>query len=678
MAKELSRKSFLKGVMATAASAAAASVLPLTASAEEAAAVYTPGTYSAKADGFGELTVTMTFDETSITDIVIDAANETAEIGGKAAQELADAILHAQDPVVEGVSGATLTSNGVRRAAAVCVAEAKGVDVSVILGGGEEKEEAADSGEDWIGTAPTIDESEITETLETDLLIVGAGNAGLAGAVFASDQGVDFIIAEKGEACMSTRHWFGAVNTKYTQEAGIEINKMQILNELCRYASGKADTRVIKMWVDESYKTLNLVDRILSDYGYVCEFTSDTGSEPEIEDAYDYCAPIQHYYSAGPDCPEEYASLGRNGIFEDYLKKAGHDVLFNRQLVVLEKDGEKVVGGIFKDTVNGNYVRIKANNVLLTTGGYPANFEMLAKRDPVTASVVSLSYYGATDTGDGIKAGAWAGAALDPEPAPMIFDRGLVAPGVDAGQIKDEFGGWVYAGTGKQWNPTTQPFLKVNRYGKRVYNESTPYNDGPFNAYSQPGRVLCQIFDNNFPDDVTRFHTLGCSAQTRQQLPRFWGTDGTDGEIQAKVDAGLIQKADTLEELADKLGFEGESKENFLETVKHYNEMFEAGVDDEFGKPAYRLSSISNPPFFGSWYGASLLTTCDGLRINEKAQVLAAGTMKPIEGLYAAGDCSGSFFANNYPELFPGVAVGRSMTEALKAVSVITGVDEWK
>ena len=106
--------------------------------------------------------------------------------------------------------------------------------------------------------------------------------------------------------------------------------------------------------------------------------------------------------------------------------------------------------------------------------------------------------------------------------------------------------------------------------------------------------------------------------------------------------------------------------------------MYDAGVDDEFGKSAYRLSAIRTPPFFGSWYGASLLTTGDGLRINEKAQVLAAGTMKPIEGLYAAGDCSGSFFANNYPELFPGVAVGRSMTEALKAVRVVAGVDEGK
>lgn len=677
MSKELSRKDFLKGVAASLAGVAAASILPSTVRADETP-IYTPGTYSAEADGFGKVTVTMTFSETEITDIKIDAGNETADIGGKAAPKLADAILKAQDPVVDGISGATLTSNGVRRAAAMCVAQAKGVDVEAILGGGDNTEATADDGEDWIGTAPEIDEKDITETLETDLLIVGAGNAGLAAAVSASDNKLDFIIAEKGETCMKTRHWFGAVNSKYTEAAGVKVNKLRLLNELCRYSSGKADPRVIKMWIDESYKTVNLVDRILTDYGYICDFTSDIGADPTEEDAYTYLAPVEHYYHAGPDCSEEVAAMGRNGIFEDYLKKAGHEVLFNRQLVLLDKEGDKVVGGIFKDTVNGNYVRIKAKNVLLTTGGYAANFEMLAKRDPMTSSIVSLSYYGATNTGDGIKASAWAGAALDPEPASMVFDRGLVAPGVDAGPFKDEFGNWSYAGTGAQWNCTTQPFLKVNRYGKRVYNESTPYNDGPFNAASQPGRVLCQIFDNNFPDDVTRFHTLGCSAQTRNQLPRFWGTDGTDGEVQAKVDAGLIQKADTIEELADKLGFKGEDKDTFLETVKHYNEMAEKGVDDEFGKPAYRLSTIKDAPFFGSWYGASLLTTIDGIRINENAQVLAAGTMKPIEGLYAAGDCSGSFFANNYPELFPGVALGRSMTEALKAVSMITGVAEWK
>ena len=676
MNKQVSRRSFLKGAAAGAFGLAAASVLPLAASAE-AAAVYTPGTYTATATGMGEVTVTMTFDETSITEVVIDAAGETADIGGAAAPQLVEAIMAGQTPLVDGISGATITSTAVKRAAAMCVAEAKGVDVSVILeGAGASEDTAASADEDWIGTAPEIAESDITETLTTDLLIVGAGNGGLAAAAKAADLGLNMIIAEKGAAVQSTRHWFGAVDSHYTAEAGVQINRLQLENELMRYSSGKADPRVIKMWANESGAVADYLDEILTSYGYVCEFTSDTGATPEAEDAYTYSQPIQHYYSAGADCPEEYKSLGRNGVLKDYIEKKGYSITFNTQLVTLEKDGDAVVGGIFRNTETGAYIRITAKNTLLATGGYPANFEMLAKRDPVAAAVTSLTYYGATDTGDGIKAAAWAGAALDPEPAPMLFDRGLVAPGQDAGQMKDEFGNWCYIGTGKQWNPTSQPFLKVNRYGERVYNEENPYNDGPYLAYSQPGRVLCQIFDNNFPEDVERFHTMACSAQTRQQMPRFWGTDGTDGEIQQKVDAGLIQKADTLEELADKLGFDAESKETFLATVAHYNEMYDAGADTEFGKAFYRMSSLRTPPYFGSWYGASLLTTIDGIRINAKAQALAAGTMKPIPGLYACGDCSGSFFANNYPELFPGVAVGRTMTEGIKAVKVIAGVDD--
>ena len=170
---------------------------------------------------------------------------------------------------------------------------------------------------------------------------------------------MDFLIAEKGETYMKTRHWFGAVNSKYTEEAGVKVNPLRLMNELCRYSSGKADPRVIKMWIDESYKTVNMVDRILTDYGYVCDFTSDIGADPTTEDAYTYLAPIEHYYHAGPDCSEEVAAWGRNGIFEDYIKKAGHEPLYNHELVTLEKDGDKVVGGIFRDTVNGNYVRIK-------------------------------------------------------------------------------------------------------------------------------------------------------------------------------------------------------------------------------------------------------------------------------------------------------------------------------
>ena len=111
-----------------------------------------------------------------------------------------------------------------------------------------------------------------------------------------------------------------------------------------------------------------------------------------------------------------------------------------------------------------------------------------------------------------------------------------------------------------------------------------------------------------------------------------------------------------------KLGFEGESKKAFLEQVERYNQQFDAQVDDDYGKEAYRLSAIRTAPFYGLWFGGTLLTTIDGLRINSECQVLDEKGAA-IEGLYAAGDVSGSFFSGNYPEYIVGVASGRSSTQ---------------
>ena len=87
-----------------------------------------------------------------------------------------------------------------------------------------------------------------------------------------------------------------------------------------------------------------------------------------------------------------------------------------------------------------------------------------------------------------------------------------------------------------------------------------------------------------------------------------------------------MQKAETLEELADKLGFEGEAKRAFLDQVERYNAQFDAQKDDDFGKEAYRLSALRTPPFYGCWFGGSMLTTLDGLRITRTARCLTPTT----------------------------------------------------
>ena len=139
-------------------------------------------------------------------------------------------------------------------------------------------------------------------------------------------------------------------------------------------------------------------------------------------------------------------------------------------------------------------------------------------------------------------------------------------------------------------------------------------------------------------------------------------------------EAKMVVSADTIEELADKMGFTGAAKDTFLATVERYNELYDKQNDEDFGKPAYRLSAIRTAPFYGYWLGASLLTTEQGIAINEKGQALDTNN-QPMAGLYITGDMSGSFFANNYPCLMAGVAMGRTLTFAMKAIKQMAGLE---
>ena len=505
----------------------------------------------------------------------------------------------------------------------------------------------------WLGEAPEVAESDIVDTRDCELLIVGAGNAGMAAAASAAELGMNFIVAEKGAMVGQTRHWLGAVNSKYVLDAGCEDNKGQVLNELARYASGKCDMRVWKVWIDESAAMIDWLDEILTGAGMTCAV--DVDNQDPTGGTYYYIPRTEHYYSGNDAAGNR---LVRNEIFERYINSLGYNVDYETVLVKLEReDGGRVTGGIFQTP--GGLVRINASQgVLLATGGYPANPAMCQELSPIIDRVVSLVYYNTNDTGDGIKAALWVGAQMDEDPAPMLFNRGLVKPGENAGYTSTE-GTGSFAGVGKQYNIGSQPFMKVARDGRRYCNESAPY-DFDLNAIAEkPGGVFCQVFDANAKEDIMRFNTIGCSRQIQQQLGRHEGT--LEEFFADKIEEGTIFVADTIEELADKLGFEGEAKETFLAEVDKYNGFYDAQEDADFGKEAYRLSELRTPPFFGGWYGASFLTTVDGLRINEDMQVIDMND-EVIPGLYAAGDCSGSLFANNYPELVVACACGRTVT----------------
>ena len=672
---KISRKGFLKIAAAAAMSGVTAGALAACNSASSstasgAAGQYIPGTYEGTAEGISStVKVTMTFSDSAVTDVVVDTSGETASFGAAAADELREQLLAAGSAEIDGVSGSTITSDAVMKAAKSCYAQAKGEAVisSVQLPTGDAN--------DWLGTEPDIDETAITETVDTDILIVGAGNGGMFAAAYAAANGLNFRVIEQNANVQDTRHWYGAVDSAAAKEAGEPAtDKAKLLSEISRYASGKCDQRVVKTWINESAAMHDFMRSILEDkYGWVCDFTSGSEAAWPAENAEhntDYLFPVQeHNYMAS----ESASGLARNELLLQYIQELGYDVDFKTSLAKLEKNSEgRITGIIAQSTEDDHFIRYNANKgVLLACGGFPGNPYMMEQLDPLGTSVTTACSYSPADKGYGIRAAVWAGANLDKEAAPMLFDRGIVAPGVDAGYVDSDsaFGGKAFPGKIRQYNPGTQPFLKVNRNGERFANESCPYNDIVYAAAHQPGRVYAQICDANILEDAKRFHTIGCSAQTRNGGEKY-----IQGKMDEAIEAGALFKCDTLDELADKMGFTGAAKDTFLATVERYNELYDKQNDEDFGKPAYRLSAIRTAPFYGCWLGASLLTTEQGIAINEKGQALDNNN-QPMEGLYITGDMSGSFFANNYPCLMAGVAMGRTLTFAMKAVKQMAGLD---
>ena len=675
---KISRKGFIKiaaaaamsGVTAGALAACNAASDSASASTSGAAGQYIPGTYEGTAEGISStVKVTMTFSDSAVTDVVVDTSGETASFGAAAADELREQLLAAGSAEIDGVSGSTITSDAVMKAAKSCYAQAKGEAVvsSVQLPTGDEN--------DWLGKEPDIDEAAITETVDTDILIVGAGNGGMFAAAYAAANGLNFRVIEQNANVQDTRHWYGAVDSAAAKEAGEPAtDKAKLLSEISRYASGKCDQRVVKTWINESAAMHDFMRSILEDkYGWVCDFTSGSEAAWPAENAEhntDYLFPVQeHNYMAS----ESASGLPRNELLLQYIQELGYDVDFKTSLAKLEKNSDgRITGIIAQSTEDDHFIRYNANKgVLLACGGFPGNPYMMEQLDPLGTSVTTACSYSPADKGYGIRAAVWAGANLDKEAAPMLFDRGIVAPGVDAGYVDSDsaFGGKAFPGKIRQYNPGTQPFLKVNRNGERFANESCPYNDIVYAAAHQPGRVYAQICDANILEDAKRFHTIGCSAQTRNGGEKY-----IQGKMDEAIEAGALFKCDTLDELADKMGFTGAAKDTFLATVERYNELYDKQNDEDFGKPAYRLSAIRTAPFYGCWLGASLLTTEQGIAINEKGQALDTNN-QPMEGLYITGDMSGSFFANNYPCLMAGVAMGRTLTYAMKAIKQMAGLE---
>lgn len=314
-------------------------------------------------------------------------------------------------------------------------------------------------------------------------------------------------------------------------------------------------------------------------------------------------------------------------------------------------EGDKVVGAIGES--KEGYIQVNASKgVVIATGGYARNPDMMAALQPQTLKKYSSNIAIPGTEGDGIKACLWAGAAMDEVHTAMCFDRVAVKP--------DEVGG--HETKGSLFWMGSNPWLKVNLNGKRFCNESAPYDYVLNAALTQPSNTFCNIWDSDWATYLENFDIHGCARvyPFDNGAPVNIPIEAIGPMNEGLIESGHIQVADTIEELAEKLNIPADT---LKATVDRQNENFANKVDPDFGKEEHRLSAIQTPPFYGVRTSGYMLCTLDGITINENFQALKDdGT--PIEGLYVTGVDSGSYYGHTYPNMSTGHCCGRTITFA--------------
>ena len=515
----------------------------------------------------------------------------------------------------------------------------------------------ADANPDWLGEAPEIAESDITETLETEVLVCGFGTGGVPCALSCAQNGSKTLVIERDaqDTAQSMREDLGALNSKLQQESfadypEFEITEKDAVEDIVRYANGYVDYDLVKLWAQRSGEMLDWVTDTIEATGKAyMEFEGGIGKTDD--GARDRAFATGHSPHLNDQAAEDdsYTKIMRQAA-----QDAGAEVRWSCPMVKLEQDESgRVTGAIAQDTTDNHYVRINASKgVVLATGGYSTNTKMMAALQPEILDARILCTSGSTDDGSGIKAGMWLGARKDPIGTSITFNRACCLPTETAGN--GTVGRWFWFGE--------QPFLKVNLNGERFCNESGPYDYMLHSTWMQPQHTYVDIWDSDAKAKAEQFDEVGCcrlfpfdnGAQNNIPFDVVWN------KMNAKlIEDGYIQQADTIEELAEKLNIPAE---NLTATVEKYNGYCDAGEDPDYYKEPHRLTKLDTPPYYGVRTGAWHLATFDGLLINTHMQVLNQDN-EAIEGLYAIGDCSGGFFCVSYPNLFTGLACGRTMTE---------------
>ena len=520
----------------------------------------------------------------------------------------------------------------------------------------------------WRVAPEPVDASKIVATYDVEIGIVGLGHAGVAVFRSAAEEGANVLAVETmpRDSWWTIGHDIGHVNSRYLLDRGVpEIDPVEFVNNWMLMANNKANASFVSYFAHNSGDAIDWLlekaDPELIEQSRVSYFPDNEYTVHELSNGLHYYASTLNIWPAEqqahavtepgdavdanmlnntPDYFEvkdiDYANL--DYVVDTYADTA--QALFGTKASYLLKDDDGRVSGFVAEGPDG-YVQVNCSKgVVLAGGGFGGNEEMrndLLKfvNDMYTPEQQMMCMF--DRDGSAIAMGVWAGGRLEPEISSMNFDT-TYSPDVLVGPL------WV------------------DRDGDRFQNEAfggTELN-GLFMARAKRGNVT-SVFDSSLEEQLKS----GLPCHSGLDWSNDWDVPSALAKFKAAEGKGAEGAngyfcADTLEELADDLGFEGTARENFLAAVEEYNAVCESGVDTDFGKDPHFLHAVTEPPFYAHQAvcepGFALVTTGGFVTTNDQQVVDAE--YEPIEGLYATGNCCGLRFGPTYITPVPGVSVG--------------------
>lgn len=497
--------------------------------------------------------------------------------------------------------------------------------------------------------------TDIAETKDYDIIIVGAGLAGLSAAEAAARSGAKVAVLERTDSFSIRGVDVGHIGSRYHLENGFDLDPRLATRMLYQWSHQTANYNLLYTWASRSGKVFDYIEEMVKEKGvYFVPALSGTAKYgwdtlPEKWRIYPDAVSFVKGDETGtlrPDGKEVNYTLGEC-LFES-AEKNGAEFIYKTHAEQLMGDATSSITGVIATNSDGKYVQYNASKgVILATGDISGNQEMKDAFAPICNRSDQLLYTPAdANTGDGILMGSWAGAAISKCPAsPMVHQ---------------------FTMSSYTFNLTAfiMSWLAVNKNGER-YGSEIPFEPYLTNArMNTPGNIAWSVFD----------------ADYEQYVQKQWSTkyevwlEGIEEEMEKRLKSGELYKADTLDDLAKQIGVPADT---FKKSVERYNSMDEKGEDTDFDVPAMFLSQVKTPPFYATPLVCSTLTIPFGLHVNDDSQVCTEDDA-PLKGLFAIGNVQGDFFGVDYPVHCPGISHGRCVTfgqlvgEALAKDTVIT------